>query len=317
MSRDYKMSLEEDVMELKPTPNEPCWCGSGRKYKKCHKRFDEAPNDLKYQAAQQAYSATWKTTSELQYARGDYAWMAEQLKPYNLTRLFDVGSGSGHGLLAMSEAFPNLSRIVSVDENLDCLRIARDTLVQRGASPSLLTRLETALTPEGFVQSAKPFSDPLPAGVVLIEADPLTDPYLEEALLADGPFDAVTIWLTGAHMLRSINAISRSRAASDERDLRIILQNEVYEMADRILRPGGVLQVVDRSEPPTSDYIRDEYFKAHREQAEPTTLDVRDVAYQTWTPPDGSATKLIQSAGEGRTGEEIGLALVSITSVKT
>lgn len=302
---------------MKLTPNEPCWCGSGRKYKKCHKAFDDAPDELKYQAAQKAYASTWQATSELQYARGDYAWMAEQLSPYGITRLFDVGCGSGHGLLAMSESFPNLSRTVSVDENLDCLRIARDTLVQGGSSPVLLTRLETVLTPRGFVQNAKEISDPLPAGTVLIEADPLTDPHLEQALSADGPFDAVTIWLTGAHMLRSVNAISRSREVRDERDLRIILQNEVYELADRILRRGGVLQVVDRSEPPTSDYLRDEYFKAHREQAEPTRLDVRDVAYRSWTPPEGSTTKLIQSSAGGRTDAEIALALVSITSVKT
>ncbi|MCZ7607099.1 MAG: SEC-C metal-binding domain-containing protein [Planctomycetota bacterium] len=25
-----------------PGPNEPCWCGSGKKYKKCHMAEDEA-----------------------------------------------------------------------------------------------------------------------------------------------------------------------------------------------------------------------------------------------------------------------------------
>jgi uncharacterized protein YecA (UPF0149 family) len=46
------LALSELQMEL-PTPplrakavpgrNEPCWCGSGTKYKKCHLLDDEAP----------------------------------------------------------------------------------------------------------------------------------------------------------------------------------------------------------------------------------------------------------------------------------
>ncbi|MCL4393812.1 MAG: SEC-C metal-binding domain-containing protein, partial [Chloroflexi bacterium] len=27
---------------MKPGRNDPCWCGSGRKYKNCHLREDEA-----------------------------------------------------------------------------------------------------------------------------------------------------------------------------------------------------------------------------------------------------------------------------------
>ena len=30
-------------------PNKPCWCGSGKKYKKCHKAFDEKLHLLKMQ----------------------------------------------------------------------------------------------------------------------------------------------------------------------------------------------------------------------------------------------------------------------------
>ncbi len=29
------------MAESKPRRNAPCWCGSGRKYKKCHLRADE------------------------------------------------------------------------------------------------------------------------------------------------------------------------------------------------------------------------------------------------------------------------------------
>lgn len=39
---------EKNFMEL-PGRNEPCWCGSGKKYKKCHLYEDEkkAPRNFK------------------------------------------------------------------------------------------------------------------------------------------------------------------------------------------------------------------------------------------------------------------------------
>lgn len=83
----------------------------------------------------------------------------------------------------------------------------------------------------------------------------MSDPYLEQALRADGPFDAVTIWLTGSHPFRLLNAACVGRGAVDETDLNLFLQNRVYELADQILRPGGVLQFVDRSEAPADVYL--------------------------------------------------------------
>jgi hypothetical protein len=32
---------KEDAVSEKPGRNEPCWCGSGRKYKKCHLTEDD------------------------------------------------------------------------------------------------------------------------------------------------------------------------------------------------------------------------------------------------------------------------------------
>jgi uncharacterized protein YecA (UPF0149 family) len=32
---------EENKTSVKPGRNEPCWCGSGKKYKKCHFLEDE------------------------------------------------------------------------------------------------------------------------------------------------------------------------------------------------------------------------------------------------------------------------------------
>lgn len=299
-------------------PNAPCPCGSGRKYKKCHRIFEEAASHQKYAAAQEVYATSWKETAGLQYARGDYTWMADQLPPLQTARLLDVGTGSGHGLLALRERLGADLRIVGVDENLSCLKHAAQTLKAVGYSADVVSRLDTQQTPLGFVQRGDDIPVPLPEPIALIEADPLTDKHLEKALVDGGQFDVVTIWLTGAHLWRRHNAYSIHRGAENEKDLRIILQNEVYELADRVLRPGGILQVVDRAEAPTTDVLRDEYFKAHGEQAEPTTLEVTEVKYRLWTSPAGAPTLLINSQPENRPADfpEAQLALVSIISEK-
>ena len=35
------------IMSLKIGRNDPCWCGSGKKYKKCHEAFDEKMEIMK------------------------------------------------------------------------------------------------------------------------------------------------------------------------------------------------------------------------------------------------------------------------------
>lgn len=38
---DYFTGKEESVTAARPGRNDLCWCGSGRKYKKCHLHEDE------------------------------------------------------------------------------------------------------------------------------------------------------------------------------------------------------------------------------------------------------------------------------------
>lgn len=108
-------------MKPKPSPNEPCWCGLGRKYKKCHKAYDEAPDDRKYAEAQRHYATLWEITSRRQHERRHYDGIADQLRPHDVRRLFDVGCGSGHGFVSLLARLPHLSRVVSIDENPHCL----------------------------------------------------------------------------------------------------------------------------------------------------------------------------------------------------
>jgi uncharacterized protein YecA (UPF0149 family) len=38
---NYLVPTADNIPENLPGRNEPCWCGSGKKYKKCHVQVDE------------------------------------------------------------------------------------------------------------------------------------------------------------------------------------------------------------------------------------------------------------------------------------
>jgi uncharacterized protein YecA (UPF0149 family) len=39
--KSFFQGAEEKAPAVKPERNEPCWCGSGKKYKKCHLLEDD------------------------------------------------------------------------------------------------------------------------------------------------------------------------------------------------------------------------------------------------------------------------------------
>jgi hypothetical protein len=66
LSRFFKSKDKEDLGEAPPTVlplrNEPCWCGSGLKYKKCHLEADQVYLEkmrLKKLAASKSCSPTF------------------------------------------------------------------------------------------------------------------------------------------------------------------------------------------------------------------------------------------------------------------
>jgi SAM-dependent methyltransferase len=298
-------------------PNTPCHCGSGRKYKYCHRPIDDAPLDHKYAAAQTVYAKNWKATSRDHYEQRDYRWMAEILEPFSPKRIFDVGCGSGHGLLALFDVLGPDLQIVSVDENAACLDVANQTLGAAGISVDAIKRLETVVTPLGYELVTTPIAKPLTAQCTLIESDICNDSSLELTLSASERFDAVTIWLTGTHMMRKSNANVMKRSIRSEGSHRLYVQNKVYELADQLLKPGGVLQVVDRGEAPTSELLREDDLRAHREQASVASLQVMDLKYKSYEPLRGNRTPMRGTPGtSGRVPVTFELALTSVVSIK-
>lgn len=302
---------------MRPGRNEPCRCGSGRKYKHCHLPIDEAPLERQYEVAQQVYARNWTSTAQAHYQAGRYNWMAERLLPFAPRRILDVGCGSGHGISTLFDVLGNDLQVLSLDENGACIDIAARTLAQTGVDACSFKRLTPMITAEGFAFDVAPLEGTLDVKCALIQGDICNDPGLIHALINDTPFDAVTIWLTGTHMMRQFHRDVRCRGIDSDGSHRLYVQNSVYEVADKVLRSGGVLQVADRTEAPMTDGIRNDYLDAHREQASVTSLEVTELEYLVYDEPKTLRTPMVVTPGQsGRIPKNFQISITSIVSLK-
>lgn len=80
-------------------------------------------------------------------------------------------------------------------------------------------------------------------------------------------------WLIGTHHARTFNAAFDGINVKDVAEYRLSVQNEVYMLAGKVLRPGGILQVVDRGQPLETEQIRANYINNHKDQAHGTPLE--------------------------------------------
>jgi hypothetical protein len=96
---------------------------------------------------------------------------------------------------------------------------------------------------------------------------------LAEGALAGG-IDAVTCWLLDVTRAKP-ESLARLRAmglnTADEH--RLAVQTLVYRLADRVLKPGGVLQVVDRTREPLGEALAAGMVRLQRAQSKGTTLE--------------------------------------------
>ena len=52
--------------QIKPGRNDECWCGSGKKYKKCHLGFDERLRDLYEQGFEVPTRSMLKSAADIE-----------------------------------------------------------------------------------------------------------------------------------------------------------------------------------------------------------------------------------------------------------
>ena len=214
--------------------------------------------------------------------------MAQQLVPHSPRRILDIGCGTGEGILALLDI--GVETIVALEENFACIKSTEMKLLAQGLDVTVLPRIGYAegydgrhdliIDQESAIMEAPP--------ITLIHADLLlhqVDSPLTNFLRNVESFDAVTIWLMGTYDMRRTCRALDPLNLEDHKDYRLRVQNLAYEVADKLLKPGGAFQTVDRGLVPDTEYLRSMLFKMHEEQASVTSLKVSDLEYLRYNEP--------------------------------
>lgn len=262
------------------------------------------------------YCDHWASNASHFAGQGCYEWMASQLSPLRPKRVFDIGCGTGEGVAALLRQFD--CTIVSIDENAECIMRAEQTLRPHWSSIQSIFRLGYREFDDGSHDMAFDQAPIVPAmQVTLLHGDMLVDDPAVVQFLASAPkFDAVTVWLIGTFMYRRTCRNISNLKITDPDTYRLRVQNRVYKLAAQVLRPGGWLQVVDRGEPPTEQFLLNDVFKAHRDQASPTDLEVFSVQHREYVESTSGIRMVASSPTSGRTSDLTKLAMVSVLSRK-
>ena len=221
------------------------------------------------------YCSYWSHNARTFDQQGCYEWMASKLTPYAPKRVLDIGCGTGEGLKALLRI--GVESVVCLEENFDCIKASEAALHEDGVKVSVVPRIGYVEQEDGthdfMIEQDESISEQGTA--TLVHADPFllqVDQPLKKFLETAPRFDAVTVWLIGTHDVRRSCRAIKNLPIKDARDYRLCLQNKIYELADEVLVPGGVLHLVDRGIVPDTEQLREMSFKMHMEQAEVTSL---------------------------------------------
>lgn len=197
--------------------------------------------------ARRGYAREWSRGNARPFAAaGHYQWMAGFLS--GCRDVLEIGTGDGRSTTALLESVP---AVVSLDENPACLDLAQRRLRASGHPVRYDPRGEVQTTPTGHrVRYRPPRAARLERGALLLEGDVLDDPTLTAWLAAGGAFDAVTCWLIGTYAERTRDESLRRLPIRDPDDYRAAVQRAVIRLAARVVRPEGLVHLVDRAELP-------------------------------------------------------------------
>lgn len=264
----------------------------------------------------QEYAKKWSNVNASFFAeKGLYTWMATFLENYK--NIIEIGTGDGRGTLVLAKSG---HKILSIDENPFCLQLANDLLIKYGFNVLLLNREKITFNDSNYSISYEEIGsiDTGNFDVVLIEGDIINDNNLHNWLLATKPYDAIACWLIGTHTSRQYNKQVQYYNINSDQNYRLKNQNIIYEIAEYLLRSGGILHIVDRGEVPDSKLLQDDFLNSHKEQASVTSLEVTRLDWREYEEPN--RTEAIQMVVapplSGRVPNLEKLALQSITAIK-
>ncbi|WP_148046440.1 class I SAM-dependent methyltransferase [Ralstonia pseudosolanacearum] len=277
----------------------------------------ELPAVRELASARSRYATQWEITSRHFFESGYYNWMANKVSGRKV--VLEIGSGVGYSTLTLAQCGHS---IVAIDENPNCLMATKERLEAHGFSVALHLRSDVQEAPgRTYEVHYGQVPGESSVDVLLIEGDMLNDQVLMQWLTQTRRFDAVVCWLLGTHRYRAAERHFGRYGAADQYGFRILVQNAVYEMADEVLRPRGILHVVDRGGFVENERLIEAIKDNHREQASVTALIVDDVDHipyleanaenampMHWSPPDNPI--------DGVDLSEQFPALISVTSSK-
>jgi len=265
------------------------------------------------------YCRNWASNAENLARQGAYTWIADQLSELRPRRVLDFGCGTGEGVVALYRHYA--SQIVSLEENSQCIRVAESTL-----ATTAITKIETPVR-LGYIEYSDGTHDIVldrsiaiktTPPITIIHADALCDDaLLSNFLRSEPPFDAVTVWLTGTFMGRRTCRYITKRGITSPEMYRIALQNRVYEVAGKVLRPGGWLQIVDRTEPIGNDSLAEDLLLHQREQAEGTGVEVFRWSQLPYVEVVNQGMRVVGAPSAAHRPRPSNWALVSVLSRKS
>ncbi|WP_312423327.1 class I SAM-dependent methyltransferase [Anaerospora hongkongensis] len=286
----------------------------GRKDKKMNNKTKRKnlPKELK--SVREDYASRWSKDASKFSNQGDYDWMCSAIQGHPF--VLEIGTGTGQSTLSLVR---NGYSVISIEENTECLKKAEEFLTSNNVSVRSIHRESIAYFDGYYSIGYKDITQKhTPGEVLLIQGDIVNDPRLIKWLSESGPFDAIVCWLIGTHAFRSLNeAVLRNKQVNNSGMYRLLVQNKIYDLADQLLTVGGKLNIVDRGEEPSTDYLKNDCLKSHEDQAKGTSLRVDGLSYRDYPENEEPGVRLGMTVGQsGRIPEKYKRVYVSVSSTK-
>ena len=220
------------------------------------------------------YLKKWSNDSKFFYDNKYYDWMNSHIKDYKV--VLEIGCGNGLSTLSLIE---NGHHVIVIDENIECLKETRKTLETKKIKSKIIQREGLFREyKDSYEYNYKKINHSFEENqILLIEGDVLNDNHLESWLLSID-IDCVVCWLMGSHGARRYNKIIAEKKIITPQNYRFVIQNSIYEMADRILKDNGILQIVDRGRKPSNEEEKS-FLESHQDQASVTALIVEEIKF--------------------------------------